>query len=96
MGHLLSRCGFMDGEKIICMDNLYQGITNGSCLVYSFGLSGDWDFEVNMANLGMYWKLFSLNPAPRFQDSKVPRIYTVSQYQLHFFNSLTIDKSLRL
>ena len=45
-------CGFNDGEKLLCMEKLYSALQNGSCLVYSFGLQDDWDFEVFMANLG--------------------------------------------
>ena len=49
-----NRCGFFDGEKIVCMEKLYEEIQNGSCLIYSFGLADDWDFEVTLAQLGMY------------------------------------------
>ena len=45
-------CGFLDGEKLLCMDGLYQALKNDSCLIYSFGLADDWDFEIYMANLG--------------------------------------------
>ena len=45
-------CGFLDGEKLLCMDSLYHAIQNKTCLVYSFGLADDWDFEVLMAELG--------------------------------------------
>ena len=45
-------CGFEDGEKIICMDTVYEAVENGTCLVYSFGLADDWDFEISMASLG--------------------------------------------
>ena len=45
-------CGFEDGEKMICMDTLYEAVKNGTCLVYSFGLADDWDFEILMASLG--------------------------------------------
>ena len=31
-------CGFLDGEKLICMDPLYQSVINNNCLIYSFGL----------------------------------------------------------
>ena len=46
-------CGFHDGEKLLCMDGLYKAVQNQTCLVYSFGLADDWDFEVFMAELGM-------------------------------------------
>ena len=45
-------CGFFDGEKMICMDFIYEAIQNGSCLIYSFGLGDNWDFEIAMAELG--------------------------------------------
>ena len=34
------------------MDGLYKAVQNQTCLVYSFGLADDWDFEVFMAELG--------------------------------------------
>ena len=45
-------CGSLDGEKLLCMDHLHKAILNGTCLVYSFGLADDWDFEIMMAELG--------------------------------------------
>ena len=46
--------GPLDGQKFVCMDKLYKAIQNDSCLVYSFGLADDWDFEVTLAHLGKY------------------------------------------
>lgn len=51
-GAWMEKCGFWDGEKLICMDKLYPFLKNDSCLVYSFGLSDNWDFEIFMANAG--------------------------------------------
>ena len=45
-------CGFNDGEKLICMENLYRDLQNDTCLVYSFGLENNWDFEVFLAKIG--------------------------------------------
>ena len=45
-------CGFVDGEKFICMELFYEALINGNCLVYSFGLADDWTFEIALANLG--------------------------------------------
>ena len=46
------KCGFLDGEKLLCMDGLYEALEQKNCLVYSFGLADDWDFEIFMAELG--------------------------------------------
>ena len=45
-------CGFVNGEKMVCMDVIYEALKNDSCLIYSFGLSDNWDFEIAMAELG--------------------------------------------
>jgi hypothetical protein len=37
-GRWLPTCGFLDGEKLLCMDGLYDDVQSGNCLVYSFGL----------------------------------------------------------
>ena len=37
-GTWLGGCGYLDGEKLICMDGLYMDILQGKCLVYSFGI----------------------------------------------------------
>ena len=54
------KCGFLDGEKLLCMDTLYNAIHNDTCLVYSFGLADDWDFEIFMAKLGKFREYIQL------------------------------------
>ena len=51
-GRWANECGFLDGEKLICMDGFYEAVINNTCLVYSFGLADNWDFEMLMASLG--------------------------------------------
>ena len=46
-------CGFQDGAKLMCMDGIYKALKNQTCLIYSFGLCDDWDFEIFLAELGM-------------------------------------------
>jgi hypothetical protein len=60
-GRWLRECGFLDGEKIVCMDGMYDSIMNGTCLIYSFGLADDWDFEESMANLGCTVRAYDPN-----------------------------------
>ena len=43
-------CGFLDGEKLICMDGLYEDVINNNCLVYSFGV-GKYDLEAAFTNV---------------------------------------------
>ena len=57
-GTWLNKCGFGDGEKLICMDGLYSAVKNQTCLVYSFGLADDWDFEIFMAQMGCTVRAF--------------------------------------
>ena len=60
-GTWMNWCAFNDGEKLVCMEHLYRAIKSDDCLVYSFGLKDDWEFEVMMAELGkfnFYIKLF--------------------------------------
>ena len=40
----------MDGDKFICLDPL---LNKDSCVVYSFGVAGDWTFEDQMDSIGM-------------------------------------------
>ena len=60
-GRWLSPCGFLDGEKMVCMDSLFDAVQRGKCLVYSFGLGDDWDFEESMAKLGCTVRAFDPN-----------------------------------
>ena len=53
-GQWFKKCGYLDGQKFVCMEKLYEAIQNDLCLVYSFGLADDWDFEVTLAHLGNY------------------------------------------
>ena len=63
--------GFLNGEKMICMDNLYEAIKNDSCLIYSFGLADNWDFEVAMAELGMFTLICMMPPKILFAPDSV-------------------------
>ena len=53
-GDIKSDICYQDGEQLLCMDGIYKAMQNQTCLVYSFGLSDDWNFEVFMAELGLY------------------------------------------
>ena len=54
-------CGQLDGEKMICMELLYEDIKNNSCLVYSFGLGDDWVFELALAELGTVRAIYRIH-----------------------------------
>ena len=68
-----SECGFVDGEKFICMELFHEALINGNCLVYSFGLADDWSFEIALANLGNEFQF-----AFSFSNSKLPLLWQLS------------------
>ena len=47
-GKWLGGCGFLDGEKLICMDGLYEDVITNNCLVYSFGV-GKYNLKVQVS-----------------------------------------------
>ena len=57
-GNWIQNCGWFDGEKHVCMDNLKYAVDHNKCLVYSFGLGSDWEFELAMADLGCTVRAF--------------------------------------
>ncbi|XP_043203811.1 uncharacterized protein LOC122371499 [Amphibalanus amphitrite] len=56
------------GDKLVCFDAPTTLSSSDACLVYSFGLSGDWAFERDMAALGC--EVLAFDPfAERRQDA---------------------------
>jgi hypothetical protein len=51
-GQWVSAYGCIDGNKFVCLDNFYEDVKRGECLIYSFGVAGDWTFEEAMASMG--------------------------------------------
>ena len=45
-------CGSTDGERYLCMDNFHNDILNDRCLIYSFGIADDYQFEELMGSVG--------------------------------------------
>ena len=38
------------------MDNLHEAVKSDKCLIYSFGLADDWDFELSRNNFAIFEK----------------------------------------
>ena len=51
----------MDGEKRVCLDDIRK--SSSHCIVYSFGLAGDWSFEESMVKMGCH--VFGYDPTIR-------------------------------
>ena len=51
-GIWISAYGCIDGNKFVCLDNFYEDVKRGKCLIYTFGVAGDWSFEQEMASMG--------------------------------------------
>ena len=59
-GMYLSGCHVYDGQKYVCMDELMEDIANNECIVYSFGIGGDWTFEDTIGAFGC--KVYAYDP----------------------------------
>ena len=50
-GHYNSFCKNFTGQKFVCLDDFIKDISNGECLIYSFGVTNNWSFEDLMDEL---------------------------------------------
>ncbi|XP_047483806.1 probable methyltransferase-like protein 24 [Penaeus chinensis] len=66
----------VDGDKAVCLSSLYN-ITPGNCLVYSFGIAGDWSFDDAMAEYGC--QVYSFDPTIGLEDHQ-------RSERVHFYN----------
>ena len=63
---------YPDGQKFICMDDVFRDLQVGNCLIYSFGISDDWSFEDIMDRIGC--TIFAFDPTvdfPRFRGNRI-------------------------
>ena len=84
-GQWLSKCGGLDGNKYVCLDKLYNDVRTGNCLIYSFGVSGDWSFEEAMSQLGCTVRAFD----PTIDGKDKPATYLVGIIQFTWINTST-------
>ena len=59
-GMYLGGCHVYDGQKYVCMDELMEDMERQECIVYSFGIGGDWTFEDTIGTLGC--KVYAYGP----------------------------------
>ncbi len=88
-GQWISQCGFLDGDKYVCLDDFHE---EKECLVYSFGIADDWSFEDTMGRLGCQVRAFD----PTI-DHPERRSENVTFYKLglaHFTGHAHIKKSV--
>jgi hypothetical protein len=79
-GQWLSKCGGLDGNKYVCLDKLYNDVRTGNCLIYSFGVSGDWSFEEAMSQLGCTVRAF--DPTIDGKDKPATDLVGIIQFTL--------------
>lgn len=63
----------MDGQKYLCMDEVMEDIQNQECIIYSFGIGGDWHFEDDVSEMGC--KVFAHNPTMNHPSQRYKNIF---------------------
>ena len=58
-------CQYWDGQKYVCMGELISDIEKNECLIYSFGVAGDWTFEKAMGSFGC--KVLTFDPSVNYK-----------------------------
>ena len=86
-GHWMGGCGALDGNKYVCLDQLYGDVQAGNCLIYSFGIAGDWTFENAMADLGCTIRAFD----PTTNEKTKPATSLVFYFLQHIIIFLTFE-----
>ena len=67
-GGYLPFCHYVDGGKIVCMDELLYDIDNNECVIFSFGIANDWTFEDMMDDLGC--TVYAFDPSVNFPSKR--------------------------
>ena len=78
-----SHCGHWDGHWFVCLDNIYEDVKRGMCLVYSYGIADNLLFEEEMASLGCV--VHAYDPTVDVQSEAVK----IHQVGLSYFNGKT-------
>ena len=63
-GEYIPKCKYWDGQKFVCMNELYKDLENDDCLIYSFGIASDYSFEEAMDRLGC--KVYAFDPTVNY------------------------------
>ena len=49
----------VDGDKFVCLDMMIANEERQKeCIIYSFGIAGDWTFEDHMDSIGEFLNIF--------------------------------------
>ncbi|XP_037787694.1 methyltransferase-like protein 24 [Penaeus monodon] len=76
MERQVNSVNIVDGDKAVCLSSRYS-ITPGDCLVYSFGIAGDWSFDDAMAEYGC--QVYSFDPTIGLENHQ-------RSERVHFYN----------
>ena len=72
-GFYRSDCKYWDGQKFMCMPDVYEDIENNECLIYSFGVANDYSFEQALGRLGC--KVFAFDPYVSYPPKIAKNVY---------------------
>ena len=68
-------CGSTDGERYLCMDNFYNDILNNKCIIYSFGIGDNYEFEELMGSVGCV--VHAYDPTVNLPSSPAKNVYFI-------------------
>ncbi len=90
-GNWLSHCGAFDGNKYVCLDDFYGNVKDGNCLIYSFGVAGDWTFEEAMAGLGCTVRAFdpTIDGKQKPQNDLVINFLIILDFKNRYLGSIS-------
>ena len=66
-------CGSTDGERYLCMDNFHNDILNDKCLIYSFGIGDNYEFEESLGSVGCV--VHAYDPTVNLPSSPTKNVY---------------------
>ena len=86
------KCGSTDGAQYICLANIYKDILKGKCIVYSFGINDNIEFESEMGRIGC--KVWAYDPTIHISKYPGKNIHFMKTGMGHYTGLMTLKNSI--